>query len=174
MMKRLKLLIYYCVISKLPHSRLFPPINRFRCWYLGRVMNVMSLEKPNAKFQNNVYLGSCINLSIGYGCHINENVFIQAAKIGNYVLLAPNVSLLGNSHVHSDVSLPIVSQGETDIEPVVVCDGAWLGRNVIVMPGIKIGENAIVGAGAVVTNDIPDYAVAVGVPARIVKYRNEN
>lgn len=58
-----------------------------------------------------------------------------------------------------------------NINKTVIGNDVWIGRNVVIMPGIKIGNGAIVGANAVVTKDIPDYAVAVGVPARVVRYR---
>ena len=54
-----------------------------------------------------------------------------------------------------------------------ISDGAWLGAGVIVLSGVTIGKGAVIGAGAVVTHDIPDRAVAVGVPARVVKMRDE-
>ena len=56
----------------------------------------------------------------------------------------------------------------------VVGNDVWLGRECVVMPGVKIGDGAVVGMGAVVTKDIPPYAVVVGVPARVIKYRFDN
>ena len=55
-----------------------------------------------------------------------------------------------------------------DPEPVTISDGAWLGVNVVVMPGVTIGKGAVVGASAVVTTDIPDFALALGIPAQVV------
>ena len=50
-----------------------------------------------------------------------------------------------------------------------VCDGAWIGNNVVILPGVRIGRKAVVGAGSVVSRSIPDYCIAVGNPARVVK-----
>ena len=62
-------------------------------------------------------------------------------------------------------------QGDTAIEPVIIEDDVWLGRNVVIMPGVHIAKGAIVGAGAVVTKDVPAYAVVGGVPAKIIQSR---
>ena len=108
---------------------------------------------------------------IGKECRINENVYIQSAIIGDYVLIAPNVAILASSHVYKDKSIPIIYQSETIINPVIIEDNVWIGRNVIIMPGIRIGKGAIIGAGAVVTKDVPPEAIAGGVPAKVLKYR---
>ena len=55
------------------------------------------------------------------------------------------------------------------VEPIVIEDGAWLGENVIVCPGVRIGRGAVVGGNAVVTRDVPDWSLAVGAPARVVR-----
>lgn len=60
------------------------------------------------------------------------------------------------------------------VEPVVIGDDVWIGTRVIILPGVKIGNGVIIAAGAVVTKDIPDYAVAGGVPAKVIKYRNNS
>ncbi|MBI5017274.1 MAG: acyltransferase [Deltaproteobacteria bacterium] len=62
--------------------------------------------------------------------------------------------------------------GEDKLD-VLIDDYAWLGNRVIVLPGVRVGKYAIVGAGAVVSRDVPDYGIAVGNPARVVKYRKK-
>jgi maltose O-acetyltransferase len=59
-------------------------------------------------------------------------------------------------------------------KPVVIEDDVWIGSNAVVMPGVRLGCGSVVGAGAVVTQDVPPFAIVVGVPARIIKYRKEN
>ncbi|MGM9578000.1 MAG: DapH/DapD/GlmU-related protein [Evtepia sp.] len=63
-----------------------------------------------------------------------------------------------------------VDYSQVKSAPIVIRDKAWIGFNAILMKGITIGEGAIVGAGSVVTQDVPDYAVVGGNPARIIKY----
>lgn len=88
--------------------------------------------------------------------------------IGDDVFLAPLVQMLAVNHVYHDTSRPISLQGIT-CQGIIVEDGAWIGGGAIILDGVRIGKNAVVGAGAVVTRDVPDYCVAVGNPARIVR-----
>ena len=92
-----------------------------------------------------------------------------SVRIGRQVLMARNVYVSDHNHAFDDGSRPVLAQGITEPRPVEIGDGAWLGQNVIVNPGVRIGRGAIVGANAVVLDDVPDRAVAVGVPARVVR-----
>src|SRR5262249_32063632 len=67
-----------------------------------------------------------------------------------------------------DVSLPISMQSMPE-RPVIIGDGSWLGYGTVVLPGARIGKHVVVGANSVVSGEIPDYSVAVGTPARVVK-----
>ena len=169
-MLKIKLSIYYLLISNLPHSRFLRFSGKIRVWYVSRVLKIMKFD-ANSKLENNIYLSNAKGIKIGYNCRINENVFIQDAKIGNNVLIAPNVSILSVAHKHDHSQIPIIEQGNYPTNPPHIKDGAWLGRNVIVMPGIIIGEGAIIGAGAVVTKDVEPYTIVGGVPAKFIKNR---
>ena len=112
-----------------------------------------------------------VALTIGSGSGIAGNCVLSAAesvRLGDRVLLARGVYVSDHSHAFEDTSRAVLDQGITRIEPVEVCDGAWLGENVVVCPGVRIGRGAVVGANSVVLNDVPDHCVAVGAPARIV------
>ena len=85
-------------------------------------------------------------------------------------MMGPDVVILTNSHIFTDISLPMRCQGET-VAPVYIGDDVWIGTRVIILPGVRIGNGVIIGAGAVVTKDIPDYAVVGGIPAKIIRYR---
>ena len=63
-------------------------------------------------------------------------------------------------------------QRDYEMLPVEIMDNAWIGESVSILPGVKIGKGSIIGANAVVTKDIPDYSIAVGIPARVVKKYN--
>ncbi len=168
-MKKFCLLIYFLIGKHLPSS--YYPLgsffNWFRIFFLKK--NISIGEKT--LIQTGFRFGISNKIVIGKECRINENVYIQSAIIGNYVLIAPNVSILASSHNFTDKSIPIVFQGETDINPVIIEDDVWIGRNSIILPGIQIGRGAIIGAGAVVTRNIPANAIAGGVPAKIIKFR---
>jgi acetyltransferase-like isoleucine patch superfamily enzyme len=102
---------------------------------------------------------------IGNFCHIYATSKIV---IGKKVLLADRVYLSDNIHSYQDIFLPIIDQPVKQLAPVILKEGCWLGENVCVI-GSTIGKNSVIGANAVVLNDIPDYCVAVGTPAKIIK-----
>jgi len=124
-----------------------------------------------SEFQNNIYIGDGSKVRIGSCCKISENVFLQGAAIGNYVMIGPNTAILTKSHQHESTDIPMVKQGETEDRIPVIEDDVWIGRNVIILPGLRIGAGSIVGAGAVVTCDVPPYSVVGGVPARVIRKR---
>jgi acetyltransferase-like isoleucine patch superfamily enzyme len=110
-------------------------------------------------------------LVIGDGSCIGNFNHIYATKsivIGKNVLTADKVYISDNLHGYEDISLPILHQPIKQIGTVIIGDGSWLGENVCVI-GAKIGVNCVIGANSVVTKDIPDYCVAVGSPAKIIK-----
>lgn len=171
MYNKITIAIYYLLISKLPNSRYLKISNKIRVWYLSKILKVIK-NAEGSIFEEGIYISTGKNkVFIGHHSHINENVFIQSAKIGNYVLIAPNVSLLSSSHVSDSCDMPIVLQGATEDNPVIIEDDVWIGRNVIIMPGCIIGTGSIIGAGAVVTKNIPSFSVAVGIPAKVIKNR---
>ncbi|PHR13739.1 MAG: transferase [Aequorivita sp.] len=170
MYKKLALVIYYGIISHLPHSRYISLTRNIRVWYVSKVLKFIP-DRKNSFIENNVYFSNGKNLKIGTGCQINENVFIQGAYIGNNVLIAPNVSILSMSHNYQNTEIPMVFQGETLPNPPTIEDDVWLGRNVVVMPGITIGTGSIIGAGAVVTKNVAPFSIMGGVPAKLIKSR---
>lgn len=88
------------------------------------------------------------------------------------VLFGPNVSVYSSTHKFADPTIPIKDQGYI-IAPVLLKKGCWIGVNSVILPGVTIGRNVVIGANSVVNKDIPDFAVAVGSPARVIKYTNE-
>ena len=116
---------------------------------------------------------SC-SLEIGEGTVIGNFNHIYATKlikIGKNVLTADKVYISDNLHGYQNISLPIMYQPIVQNNIVEIGDGTWLGENVCVL-GAKIGKNCVIGANAVVTKDIPDYCVAVGTPAKVIKRYN--
>jgi tetrahydrodipicolinate N-succinyltransferase len=113
-----------------------------------------------------------VALRIGDGCMLGGCCVLSAIRgvtLEDEVLVARNVYISDHIHHYQDTSRPIRRQGIDKVAPVVVGRGAWLGQNVIVCPGVRIGRGAVVGGNSVVTEDIPDFSVAVGAPARVVK-----
>jgi acetyltransferase-like isoleucine patch superfamily enzyme len=110
-------------------------------------------------------------LIIGDGCrigHMNHIATVNEVRIGANVLTADRVFISDHSHAFSDTNVPILQQGVTSKGPVSIGDGTWIGENASVI-SCRIGKNCVIGSNAVVLSDIPDYCVAVGAPARIIR-----
>ncbi|MNZ28340.1 Galactoside O-acetyltransferase [compost metagenome] len=170
-MKKLYLAVYYLLIKRLPNSKYIGIFNRLRVWYVSKFLKIMPFDK-NSIFEDGVYISDCSNLKIGRFCHINENVFIQGANIGDHVMIAPNVAILNESHEHENLAIPMIMQPTTGKSNPFIGNDVWIGRNAIILPGVMIGEGSIIGAAAVVTRDVPPYSIAGGVPAKILKTRS--
>jgi acetyltransferase-like isoleucine patch superfamily enzyme len=115
--------------------------------------------------------GTCI---IGDHVWIGPHAFFDARNLilGDYVGWGPGAKVLGSQHTGMPVNEPVITT-DLEIKPVRIGAGADIGTNATILPGVSIGEGAIVGAGAVVTTDIPAYAVAAGVPARVLRDRRD-
>ena len=84
------------------------------------------------------------------------------------VLTANHVYISDNQHCYEDINTPIVKQPIKQLSKVEIGEGSWIGENVCIM-GCSIGKGCVIGANSVVTHDIPDYCIAVGAPAKIIK-----
>jgi acetyltransferase-like isoleucine patch superfamily enzyme len=97
-----------------------------------------------------------------------SNTIIGPVRVGDDVRLAQNVVLSGLNHNYSDIGVPIHTQG-VSTKPIVIEDESWIGANVVIVPGVTIGRHCVIAAGSVVTRNIPEYSVAAGNPAKILK-----
>ena len=120
-------------------------------------------------------------LFIGENVQINDNVHITAMQkvvVGNGVLMASKIYISDCVHGFygegETNSSPLVPPNERnyDIKPVEIEENVWIGESASIMPGVKIGKGTIIGANSVVTKSIPDYVIAVGIPAKPVKKYN--
>lgn len=109
------------------------------------------------------------NTHIGSNCHFGA--YGEGIAIGRDCLIASHCSMVDTQHVFGDPAAPIVDQGFTS-KGIVIGDDVWLGAGVVLVDGVTVGKGAVVGAGSVVTKDIPPGAIAVGVPARVMRYRS--
>jgi len=108
--------------------------------------------------------------TLGDNVYINANCLMMARggiTIEDEVMIAANVQLISNNH--DEYNRQILTCKEINIKK-----GVWIGAGATIMPGVTVGKYAIVGAGAIVTKDVPDYSVVVGVPARVIKTLDEN
>lgn len=113
-------------------------------------------------------------ISLGEGTHIQPgcriHAFVSDITIGRKVDIAPCCAFYSYDH---DMSLrgPIMDQSLVSDGNLSVGDGAWIGHGVTILQGVRIGEGAVIGAGSVVTHDVPEYAIAAGVPAKVIGRR---
>jgi acetyltransferase-like isoleucine patch superfamily enzyme len=111
-------------------------------------------------------------------CRIGNHVWIGPQSyfdarnliLEDYVGWGPGAKVLGSSHTGDPIDVPIIAT-ELSIKPVVIGYGADIGTNATILPGVHVGAHSMVGAGAVVNVDVPEYAVAAGVPARVIRHR---
>lgn len=100
--------------------------------------------------------------------HFNHISAANSVYIGKNVLTADKVYISDHNHEYKDISKPIMSQGIYSSGVIRIGDGSWIGENVCIISA-KIGKNCVIAANSVVTKDIPDFCIAGGVPARIIK-----
>jgi acetyltransferase-like isoleucine patch superfamily enzyme len=105
---------------------------------------------------------------IGLDAYIYANV-----KIGNFVMLASHVTIVGGDHRFDIVGVPVRFAGRDGLEELltVIEDDVWIGHGCIIIAGTRIGRGAIVAAGSVVTKDVEPYTIVGGIPAKFIKYR---
>lgn len=120
--------------------------------------------RPGAQLSRGVSLGDYSEV----GPHAYLHGTIQ---IGDYVMMGRDVKIITRNHGSRDTEVPMKLQGWTPVRPVVIEDDVWIGSNVIILPGVHVGKGAILGAGAVIREDVPPYAVMAGNPAFVLKYR---
>ncbi|MBR4705523.1 MAG: acyltransferase [Paludibacteraceae bacterium] len=123
----------------------------------GRNVRVWAMRKLGFEIGQDVYIGPGLTMTIGYS---DTNIKLN---LGDRVSFGPNVTLIlathpNNSKLRSCIKYPA--------RQITIGDDTWLGANVVIMPNITIGKCCIIGAGAVVTHDVPDYAIMAGVPAK--------
>ena len=167
------LLFYRLVAMRLPHS--FWPAGFVFSFIRKAALRGMGCKVGECcDLEPGIDVGFNPDIVIGNHCQINQNTSIKTARIGNDVMIAPGVVLLDRKHNFSRTDLPMAQQGSTAREITNICDDVWLGQNVVVMPGVKIGRGSVIGAGSIVTKDLPDFSVAVGTPARIIRFREKS
>ena len=174
------------------------PYKRLRQWFirllLGKVGSDSYIDRPlRIDGGKNIFIGSNVyiqyktwlasepltgekksKLVIEDGCTIGHFNHIYATKsiiLHKNVLTADKVYISDNLHGYEDINTPIIKQPIVQNGTVEIGEGSWLGENVCVL-GAHIGKHCVIGANSVGTRDIPDYSVAVGAPAKVIKKYN--
>ncbi len=128
--------------------------------------------KINVNIEEGANFGSGKGIAIGNNSGLGINCKVRSPlRIGNDVMMGPDVMIFTSNHETSRLDLPMRLQGSAKTKPVTISDDVWIGARVIILPGITIGKGAILGVNAVVTKDVPEYSVVGGNPARLIKLR---
>lgn len=127
---------------------------------------------------------NCINVQMGRYSYMGKNNSVCNANIGSFCSIASYCAIGGGDHAMDSISTsPVFYEGRNIFEkhfsqihkelnkPVTIGNDVWIGENVFINSGITIGDGAVIGAHSVVTHNVPPYAIAVGAPAKIIKYR---
>ena len=111
-------------------------------------------------------------VSIGDGTNIQAYVHIGAAEsvvLGRNVVVGSHVLIIDHDHDFSDPRSPMARHERVVSSPVHIEDGVWIGEGVKILRGVRIGKGSVIGAGSVVTRSVPEFSMAVGVPARVIR-----
>lgn len=157
------------------------PVAHFRIKWIGK------LSKAYRQLCGKLIMNKCgdnVNIypktqfsekcELGNNSDIGQFAYIQGkCIIGDNVIMGPECNIWTYNHKTDRTDIAIKYQGVTEEKPVVIEDDCWIGSRVTILPGVTVGKGAVIGSGAVVAKNIPAYAVVVGNPAKIIRYRNE-
>lgn len=146
------------------------PILNKKCIYVGDnvVIRPQVRMEPIIKYLNATYQPK---ITIGSGTNIEQCCHVTCANevvIGQNVTIAAFTMITDIDHEYSDINKGILNQ-KLLVKKTIIGDESFIGMGSRIMPGVTLGKHCIIGANSVVTKDIPDYSVAVGIPAKVVK-----
>lgn len=154
--------------------------------FIYNILFRKNIYSSNVDFRANIGTNTVVNINtsvdrnciIGKYTYIGRYCSITKTKIGNYCSIADNVFIGQGEHDFSKPSTNVIFV-ENDYEdmtkkPCIIENDVWIGANANVLRGVTIGNGAVIGAGAIVTKDVPPFAIIVGAPARVLKFRFED
>jgi len=174
-MKKLSLLekLYYNykyrIIPRLKNNRFFKikNVDLYHAYkHCGSVGEGLSIKGTIIGLKGNVYLKEFVNLNPG-----TRFIGKGRIEIGSYFHTGHHLTILSTEHRYKNAEAIPYDKVRIN-KDVIIKDFVWCGDRVTIMPGVTIGKGVIVAAGAIVTKDVPDYAIVGGCPAKIIKYRD--
>jgi len=138
----------------------------------------LALTRPMVRIGQRAKIGVGASFSSNREVRIGDDFFCgrdchfgAPTDIGRDVMFASFVALVGGDHRIDGISVPIRLSGRETMKTIHICDDVWIGHGATVLHGCRLGTGSVVAAGAVVTKDVPDYAIVAGNPARVLRHR---
>lgn len=174
-MRKFYTILYYGFARYLPKSNR-PVLGRFAKWLRYRCAKHMFAEckGKDINLEQGAYIGNGTNFHVLGDAAIGKDFVChnRIVTIHGNVMMGEDVMFLGGGHKFDNPEVYIGIDGDYSDTPLEIGIDVWIGARAIVLPGCKrIGAHSIIGAGAVVTHDVPDYAIVGGNPAKIIRMR---
>lgn len=177
--KRIKLAAYYCFARHLPATNHpFSMGHRLRSRKIRRFIckGLFKYAGENINIERGARFGDGSEAEIGDNSQIGVDFELLGPamfKIGSNVMMGPEVIFITINHKFDRLDTPMEVQGHNEPKQITIGDDVWIAARAIILSGVRIGKGAIVGAGAVVTKEVPEYAIVGGNPAKVIRYRTE-
>ena len=173
-MKTFWLIIYYGFARHLPKSNR-PIVGRFAQWLRYQCAKHLFAEcRGYVNLEQGAYIGNGRNFRVLGTAGIGKDFVChnRIVTIHGRLLMGENVLFQGGGHTFANPDVPIGSEGDLPDSPLEIESDVWIGTRAMILPGCRhIGAHAIIGAGAVVTHDVPEYAIVGGNPAEVIRMR---
>lgn len=158
------------------------PFTHWKLHFHKQMLNLCKRKfrkfSDTAQVRFGAYVVGCSQIEIGNRVVIRPNTMLFGETVINMdcsirieddVMIGAGVHIYVNNHKFDNPAISLIDQGYYPDKAVILKRGCWIGANAIILPGVTIGENTVIGAGSIVTKSIPDFTVAVGCPAMIIK-----
>jgi maltose O-acetyltransferase len=174
-MRKFWLILYYGFARHLPKSNR-PVFGRFAKWLRAQCAKHLFAEciGDDINVEQGAYFGSGKNFHVLGNTDLGKDFICHGRIVTMHgqLMMAEDVLFQGGGHKFDNPDLPLHKQGHLPDTPLEIMEDVWIGARAIILPGCKrIGAHSIIGAGAVVTRDVPDYAIVGGNPAKIIRMR---
>lgn len=173
-MRTFWLIIYYVFARHLPKSNR-PVLGKFAQWLRYQCAKHLFAECNGfVNLEQGAYIGNGRNFHVLGDCGMGKDFVChnRFVTIHGRMLMGENVLFQGGGHQFDNPDVLIGIEGELPDTPLEIMEDVWIGARAIILPGCKrVGSHSIIGAGAVVTHDVPDYAIVGGNPAKVIRMR---